>query len=453
MEYSGLEEPARDQYNVVVQRRVPSSKVNENDLSVSRDAESERRRLIDETLRDILCSEHFRKSKRYPAFLEYIVDHTLQGDEDSLKERIVGAEVFGRSIDYDTNSDPCVRVAAGEVRRRIALYYSANPNAPVRIELPLGSYSAEFYFPEVPKQEDILAAAEDPEVTTATNEPPVPNTSGDVQDSTHTAPGWIWRKKNLVTLVVSLGAVLITAAGVYGRYRYERAHYSFWAPVMGDVRVAPLIVVAASPGANTVTRPLDDAAETNAESGTRGTLDINIAAGHICGVFGKFNRTCDIIPAHSATLQEIHDRSVILVGNLDSSWTIRLAAPLRYRLADSSTAQQQGASAAIMDTFQKQNPSVWTADTKDDANGIRHDYAVVARFHGDTTGSYIVMFAGLDNLSTHTVTTLAATPGKLGAIVRMAPKGWTGDNLEAVIQVDVLRGYPETSRVVAVYFW
>src|SRR5208282_6514007 len=38
-------------------------------------------------LQTVLASPHFSNSKRYPALLKYIVEHTLAGKSDLLKER------------------------------------------------------------------------------------------------------------------------------------------------------------------------------------------------------------------------------------------------------------------------------------------------------------------------------------------------------------------------------
>ena len=73
-------------------------------------------RAVLQQLDRMLKSRHFRNSRRYPVFLAHIVRHTLDGDLDSLKERILGIEVFKRPHDYDTGSDPVVRITAGEVR-------------------------------------------------------------------------------------------------------------------------------------------------------------------------------------------------------------------------------------------------------------------------------------------------------------------------------------------------
>src|ERR1035438_4048075 len=96
-------------------------------------------------LQEVLASPHFCNSKRYPALLEYIVEKTLAGEADLLKERTLGVEVFDRPPSYDTNADTVVRYTAGEVRKRLSLYYSDLGRKPViRISLPAGSYVPEF---------------------------------------------------------------------------------------------------------------------------------------------------------------------------------------------------------------------------------------------------------------------------------------------------------------------
>jgi len=95
-------------------------------------------------LRAVLASPHFSHSKRYPALLQYIVENTLAGRTDLLKERTLGVEVFDRPPTYDTNADTVVRYTAGEVRKRLLLYYSeAGHKSGVRISLPVGSYIPE----------------------------------------------------------------------------------------------------------------------------------------------------------------------------------------------------------------------------------------------------------------------------------------------------------------------
>lgn len=104
--------------------------------------------LVRRHLEDILASHAFAGTKRTQDFLRLVVTHTLQGETDSLRERMIGAELFGRPVSYDTGSDSVVRVRAVEARKKLAQYYSerGEGNPLVRIELPSGSYVPRFHF-------------------------------------------------------------------------------------------------------------------------------------------------------------------------------------------------------------------------------------------------------------------------------------------------------------------
>src|SRR6476619_314768 len=93
----------------------------------------------------LLESPHFRNSKRSQSLLRFVLQAALAGDQNSLKERCIGAAVFGREPAYDTAQDPIVRNAAIEVRKRLAQYYLEPEHAAeLRIELPSGSYMPAF---------------------------------------------------------------------------------------------------------------------------------------------------------------------------------------------------------------------------------------------------------------------------------------------------------------------
>ena len=125
-------------------------------------ADLDRAAQVRDELRKILASEAFKGGKRAQDFLQLVVEHALAGRLDSLRERMLGAEMFGRPVDYDTANDAVVRVKASEVRRRLAQYYrSLDPPPPVRIDLPTGSYVPQFLFDaDRPAVSEPSAAAE-----------------------------------------------------------------------------------------------------------------------------------------------------------------------------------------------------------------------------------------------------------------------------------------------------
>src|SRR3954454_6811726 len=93
----------------------------------------------------IFASAEFASSKRCQEFLRYVVEKTLAGHADDLKERTIGIELLGRPTSYEPSTDASVRVKAGEVRKRLHTYYSG-PGArdELRIDLPPGGYVPEF---------------------------------------------------------------------------------------------------------------------------------------------------------------------------------------------------------------------------------------------------------------------------------------------------------------------
>src|ERR1700723_4150599 len=92
--------------------------------------------------------EVFRSSKRSVTFLKYVVEQTLNGSADQIKERTIGVEVFGRKPSYDTNLDHIVRTAATELRKRLAIYYGGEKHRlELRMGLIPGSYIPRFTLP------------------------------------------------------------------------------------------------------------------------------------------------------------------------------------------------------------------------------------------------------------------------------------------------------------------
>ena len=93
----------------------------------------------------IVKSKSFRQLDRLQRFLIYIVEETLEGRADRLKEYPVGVEVFGRDATFDPRMDPIVRVQARRLRLRLAAYYTEEgQNETVIVELPKGGYAPLF---------------------------------------------------------------------------------------------------------------------------------------------------------------------------------------------------------------------------------------------------------------------------------------------------------------------
>lgn len=120
-----------------------------NALEVVGDPEA--RAKVRRQLATIFGDASFASAARHRRFLEFVVEQTLAGNQTTVKEQVIGAEVFGREPDYDPRADAIVRVEAAKLRNRLAAYYEGpGKNDSVFIELPKGAYVPRFSFRPAP---------------------------------------------------------------------------------------------------------------------------------------------------------------------------------------------------------------------------------------------------------------------------------------------------------------
>jgi len=108
-------------------------------------AEKDSPEKIKEQLKKILSSKSFQHVDRLQRFLSYIVDETISGRADSLKEFPIGIEVFSKEPSFDPRMDPIVRVQARRLRTRLTRYYREEGQSDeIVIEVPKGGYAPVF---------------------------------------------------------------------------------------------------------------------------------------------------------------------------------------------------------------------------------------------------------------------------------------------------------------------
>ena len=110
-------------------------------------------------LERVSTSPEFAGAPRLARFLTFVVETTLAGNADQIKESLIAIEVYGRRPDYNPQIDSTVRVEAGRLRTRLREYYaSSGKNEPIQIELPKGTYAPVFH----QRQQAVVSAVATP---------------------------------------------------------------------------------------------------------------------------------------------------------------------------------------------------------------------------------------------------------------------------------------------------
>jgi hypothetical protein len=395
----------------------------------------------------ILSSHAFRASKRSQQFLSYVVNRTLEGQVENLKERSIGVELFRRPASYSTGDDAVVRGQAAEVRRRLAQYYHEEGGASlVRIELPLGSYVPDFH--------------ENPAPSSIGVRPPL------------AAPSR--KKRRLFTLAaLGLGAVL-AAVMITTQVRSGRPPMSaldeFWSPVFATSQ--PVLICLAKP---VLYRPSTDLYRRHAGGQHTGFLteversnavpplapaervrwgDLiqyhAVAMGDACvaarlsALFGRINKPSQLRIGNDYSFADLRNSPAVLVGAFNNRWTLQMTSNLHFVFVEEDghlQIQEQG-----------RPGRVWLVRPGPHGE-VAEDYGLVTRLLDSETGQVVVAAAGISGDGTRAAGEFISTPDCLRECLRAAPPGWQKKNLQVLLHtstVDLVAGPP---RVVATHFW
>ena len=90
----------------------------------------------------LLASPYFANAGRISRFLRFVVEQSLAGHGERLKEYVIGVEVFDRDAAYDPRVDAIVRVEAARLRSKLTEYYAAEGRDDALVlSLPKGGYA------------------------------------------------------------------------------------------------------------------------------------------------------------------------------------------------------------------------------------------------------------------------------------------------------------------------
>jgi hypothetical protein len=186
----------------------------------------------------IFQSKTFRSSDVLRHLLSYLVEASLAGTSDELKEYTVAVDALGKPSSYDPRQESAVRMQLARLRQKLAEYYrTEGAEDPVVLDLPKGGFRVVFE-PRKPAFESV-----------ALPEPVVPE-----------APrGWQQREVVLaVALGVTIAALAVTAFfAVYFRREAVKSAavepavpwtpeiQQLWQPILSSNR--PLVVCIATP--------------------------------------------------------------------------------------------------------------------------------------------------------------------------------------------------------------
>jgi hypothetical protein len=404
----------------------------------------EEKRAIEEQLERLLADPHFSNSRRFPSFLRYIVNATINGHAGLLKERTIGIEIFGKDADYDTAIEPIVRVTAAEIRKRIAQYYQDSGHEhELRLSLAPGSYIPQFHLPSTepatPEAEPADEASAHAPLAAAPAMAPA--------RAPHRTP---WRLRWV--LFATMGVLLMGAAAAFIGWRQSQrsAFAEFWDPILSSSDPVLFCVADQTQYTELSLRDAGDPERlvTLKDNLTAVVIDDLSTIIKIAGVLQSAGKPYTLRGENATSLMDLRNGPSVIIGAFDNAWTLRMLRPLRFHFANNPDMTMF----SIVDGSQP-GQARWVVDRRQQiATNNYQDYAIVALFTDDTTGKPTLVAAGIGRGGTIAAGEFLTNPDLLKAVRNQRPSTKV-KNVEVVLSTRIIDGEPGTPKIEAVYFW
>ncbi len=263
---------------------------------------------VTEQLHRLLQSDTFKSSGILRQLLDYLTACSLEGRSESVKVKEIARAVFGRSENFDSQSDSVVRVHTGRLRSKLAEYYiDEGASDELIIAIPKGSYGLSWHprFPTLPPPPAAPAA---PSISPVIASPQAPRTS-------------FWK--------LGLAALLLVVATAVVTWSFARTNSSlqpprtpalatFWHPFVSQSE-APLLVFSNF----RVVGDLDSSIHAvGGDAGDRGgnEVDTYTTTGEVMGVFevtralAAFGQTARAKHGQLLSWDDAKDSNLIFIG-------------------------------------------------------------------------------------------------------------------------------------------
>jgi hypothetical protein len=429
-----------------------------------------------EALDHILHSPRFRDSQQLQSLLRYVVDEALKGNDEGLKERMLGIYVFGRRPDYDTTDDPIVRSRMGLLRKRLAQYYEGEDGqeSTVQIVIPNGTYRPAFVFRPVTNEQRAKAALVE---TKASTQPGLASANGvaTLDAPTPIVPlpdfsamvlrgslrKWGWKGAAIAAVVV---LALLATFWFYLRPRQSEM-YALWAPILKSKQ--PVYVYTGTMPVFEPESPADEASSPkdlywpirvpeppsadlpqmgpkNVFSYGEGMLTGSVYADiRVSAFLNKYNRTPVLRSGANLPYMDLKGSPLILIGSFDNYWTRVMNESLPFYF-------DRGFGIRERDGKQRR----WHNPLKAEMTPrMMDDYALIFRVMDSKAGAPVLAIAGLSTCGTHAAADFVTDPVQMQALSAIPKAALKNKNIELVLHTALVNCAPTSVEVIASKVW
>lgn len=393
-------------------------------------------------------SHSLRGSESLCKLLQYLAKQALDNPDAPLKEYQIATEVYGRSPDFDPQSDSTIRVQAGRLRMKLAEYYaSEGANDPIVVKIPKGSYHLIFeprQFASVPQ-----VVSPGPEVMATTPVEIVP-------------PRW---KAVLVTLTGFLLVALVLLGNLLWKRNETVAGTASVQPTQSSGPLAefwrPFTSAAEEPwvifsNAAFVGRPETGMRYYNSRQDAKTLVyDHYTGVGEVLAVhalddaFSSLGRKIRVKRGSLFSLDDANNTNLIFVGSPSENLSLHdIPGTQEFVFQRVESGARKGDLSIVSRHPNPGGPTNYLASPS--GVELTEDYAVIGLVPGVTPHRFVMILAGTTTFGTQGAVEFVSRADSVEKLLRQMP--YSGSEMkpfEALVRVKIARGVPLETELVA----
>ncbi|MFL6414286.1 MAG: hypothetical protein ACJ74Y_01280, partial [Bryobacteraceae bacterium] len=177
-------------------------------------------------------------------------------------------------------------------------------------------------------------------------------------------------------------------------------------------------------------------------------LDDALCLVRVSSLLERYRKPYRIRVDGSTSFSDFRDTPAVLIGAFDNPWTLRTGGQLRFTFSKDSVHD-----IGMVHDSEHPEKSEWSLTNYWPNWDIPMDYAIVTRMVDTTTDRPVIIAAGLTQYGTIGAGEFVTNPDYFAEVARRLPANWQSKSLQIVLRVPVVNRIPGRPRILAIHSW
>lgn len=377
--------------------------------------------------------------------MRHLVEVSIDGPPEQLRERAIGVALFGLDAGYDTAENPIVRVRVNELRKRLTKYYLQVHDPEVRFEIAARGYRVEIV------RTDAVAEVAAPQPV---QETPSPH-----------GRKWMWAVGAVGLCLLAIAALTVLKPGRPASSVLDQ----FWGPALDSKE--PVLMCAGHPVVYRLSRRAQERLHGSRVDHYQGqTLEFRFPPGatlqgddvvpvpdqyiglgsaeavaRIHGFLQRRNREGEIRFGNDLNFSDLRKTPAVLIGAFQNRWTVEFMKGFRFVFETAENGVP-----CINDT---QTGKTYVLEELQENGRTPKDYVLISRVLNAASGRFVIAAGGITQYGGHTVAEVLTEPEALKTMLGGAPADWPSKNLQILMKVQVIGKTAGPPELIELHQW